>query len=93
MFMSDLQLPSLIINRDKNTLDVESDQYGKVVQFFQEIRIDIKNMRLLKDINYWILVRDFDYSRRFHKEGNKNMRKFKVGRGSQLYTFYYSGRS
>ena len=28
--------------RDKNTLDVESNQYGEVVRFFQEIRIDIK---------------------------------------------------
>ena len=32
-------------------------------------------------------MRDFDYLRRFHKEGNKNMREFRVGRGSQLCTF------
>ena len=32
-------------------------------------------------------MRDFDYSRRFHKEGNKNMREFRVGRGSQLYLY------
>ena len=70
------------------TLDVESNQYGEVVRFVQEIRIDIKTMHLLKDIDYWILVRDFDHLRRFHKERNKNMREFRVGRGSQLYTFY-----
>ena len=52
MSMNDLQLPSLSINLHKNTLDVESNQYGEVLQFFQEIRIDIKNMHLLKDINY-----------------------------------------
>ena len=50
-------------------------------------------MHVLKDINYWILVKDFDYLRRFHKEGNKNMREFRVGRGSQPYTFYQNGRS
>ena len=87
MSMSDLQATQPHY-RDKNTLDVESNQYGEVVQFFQEIRIDIRNMHLLKNINYWILVRDFDYLRRFHKERNKNMREFRVGRGSQLYTFY-----
>ena len=79
--------------RDNNTSDLESNQYVEVVQFFQEIRIDSKNMHLLKDINYWILVKDFDYSRRFHIEGNKNMREFRVGRGSQPYTFYQNGRS
>ena len=66
MSMSDLQLPSLSINLHDNTLDLESNQYSEVVQFFQEIRIDSKNMHLLKDINYWILVRDSVYSRQFH---------------------------
>ena len=88
MSMSDLQLPILSINLHNNTLDVESNQYGEVVQFFQEIRIDIKNMHFIKDINYWILVKDFDYLRRFHKKLNKNTREFRVGGGNQLYTFY-----
>ena len=84
MSMSDLQIPSPIITVHKNTLNVESNQYVEVVQFAQETRIDIKNMHLLKDINYWILVRDFHYFKRFHKERNKNMREFRVGMGSQL---------
>ena len=88
MSMSDLQLASLIINRHNRTLEVKSTQYSEVVQFFQENRIDIKNMNLLKSMNYLILVRGFAYLRRFNKEGNKNMREFRVGRGSQLYTFH-----
>ena len=70
MSMSDLQClqqASFSINLHNNTFDVESNQYGEVVQFFQESRIDSKDMHLFKDINYWILVRDFDCSRRFHK--------------------------
>ena len=43
MSMSDLVLTASQPHyRDKNTLDFESNQYVKVVQFFQEIRIDIK---------------------------------------------------
>ena len=84
MSMSDLQLPSLIIV----TKTLLMSNLISTVKLFQEVRIDIKNMHLLKDINYWILVRDFGYLRRFHKERNKNMREFRVGRGSQLYTFY-----
>ena len=63
MSMSDLQLPCLIINLHNNSFDIESNQYGEVVQFFQEIRIDIKNMHFIKRHQLLVLVRDFDYLR------------------------------
>ena len=39
-------------------------------------------------------MREFDYMRRFHKEGNKNMREFRVGRGNNNNnTFFIQGYS
>ena len=76
MSTSDLPLRSLTINLHNYNLVAEGDPSSVVLyNFFKEIKIDFKNMHLLRDINYCIIVKEFEFLGQFWKDDSEEIER------------------